>query len=67
MTNPMPTLTIAKKGETNGLPRNEEMPDQSRLMAPIPSPFSPEPICCAVTDLGNAQHINETEVNVWKK
>lgn len=66
-TNPTATFTIVKKGATNGLRRKEDMPAQSRLMAPIPSPLKPEPSCCAVTVFGYARHTHEKYVKVLKR
>nr|GMC52432.1 hypothetical protein BHE74_00007654 [Ipomoea batatas] len=44
-------FAMAKNGVMRGLERNEAIVAQSSVKAPIPRPFMPEPICCAVTDL----------------
>lgn len=53
-TYPTETLTMAKKGHIRGLNKKEAIAVQSRVKAPIPRPFRPDPIWWAVTDLGKA-------------
>lgn len=67
MTKPIKMLQIAKKGETSGLPRKEATVAQSRVMAPMARPWSPDPSCWAVTDLEKHQQIHEMLVAVGKK
>lgn len=63
----MKMLTIAKKGQTSGLKRNEATAVQSRVKAPIPRPFMPDPSCWAVTDLEKAQQTHEMLVSVGNR
>lgn len=52
-------LKIATEGVANGLPRKPATVDQSRPKDPMPSPFSPEPICCIVIEFLFTKQRNE--------
>jgi hypothetical protein len=60
-------LAVAKNGEISGLYRKADTAVQSRVKAPRPRPFMPEPSCCAVTDLEKIQQTHETEVSVGNR
>lgn len=65
--NPTATLAVANQGLANGLPRYEEIEDQSRPIAPMPSPFRPEPSCWTNTDFGKIQQIHDKDVSIEKR
>jgi hypothetical protein len=66
-TKPTMMLAVAKKGDTSGLKRNDDTAVQSRVNAPRPKPFMPDPSCCAVTDLEKIQQTHDMDVSVGKR
>uniref|UniRef100_A0A0A9PM23 Uncharacterized protein n=1 Tax=Arundo donax TaxID=35708 RepID=A0A0A9PM23_ARUDO len=64
---PAAMLAVANQGLASGLPRYEEMDDQSSPIAPKPSPWRPEPSCWAITELGKIQQIQDREVSIWNR
>uniref|UniRef100_A0A0E0A4E6 Uncharacterized protein n=1 Tax=Oryza glumipatula TaxID=40148 RepID=A0A0E0A4E6_9ORYZ len=64
MKKPAAMLAVANHGLASGLPRYDEMDDQSSPIAPMPRPWRPDPSCCASTDLGKIQQIQEREAKL---
>lgn len=65
--NPTPTFAVANHGLAKGVPRYDAVVDQSTANDPIPRPFWPEPSWLTKTDFLLIQHIQETEVSIWKR
>lgn len=64
---PTAMFAVANHGVASGLPRYEDMLDQSSPIAPIPRPWSPEPSCWTRTEEENIQQSQETEVSFGKR
>lgn len=67
ITNPAATLAVANQGLARGLPRYEEMVDQSMAKEPIPRAWVPEPNWLTRTDFGLIQHSQEKLVVIMKR
>nr|ACR36786.1 unknown [Zea mays] len=57
---PAMMLAMANAGVDSGVPRNPATVAQSRPKAPTPRPYTPDPICCAVTERLQTRHATET-------
>ena len=64
---PTAAFARAKKGTPRGLPLKAAIVAQSKANEPIPRPFRPDPICWAVTDLGQRRQATEMVVKELKK
>jgi hypothetical protein len=67
MTKPAAVLAMDAHGATSRLPWYAEMPAQSSVNAPRPSPWYPDPTCCAVMLCGHTQHAHEKKVKIGSR